>query len=698
MIENISINNYALIDHTHIELEKGFSVITGETGAGKSILLGAIGLTLGQRADSSAIMDKTKKCIVEIEYNIAGYALKEWFDENDLDYSEQVMVRRELTAEGKSRCFINDTPVNNKLLKDFGTYMIDIHSQHQSLLLGHPEYQTDILDAFCGNRELSELYQADFRERQQLKSALKQLKDRAADAEKESDYLQFQFNQLESARLQLGEKEALEEELELLTHAENIKSALSGLSWNLRDTEQSVIQVLKGSRNAISALENAFKEAGEYRERLDSVIIELNDLADEAERRAESVEYNAGRIEKINQRLNTIYDLLFKYKAESVEELVTLREQIREKLKKVEGGSEEIERQEKKLQETEKRMLQLAGKIHEMRVSMEGKLCATMKKLLVGLGIKHAEFQVGITAVDEFTRTGRDEVKFLFSANKNQQPGEIARVASGGEISRVMLALKYVLSGAKQLPVIILDEIDTGLSGEVAHRMSLIMREMAGRMQVISISHLPQIGIAALLSGSRTGYTGSVTLGGVPVEQLQRAQRLRALTLVPHNATIFKGTVEANLRMAKPDATEAELWAALEQVNLADFCRSQDGLQTALHEGGSNLSGGQRQRLAMARALLHDTPIYLFDEATSNVDAESENDIMAAIRSLAGRKTVILISHRLANVVDSDCIYVLDKGRIAERGTHAELLKKQGAYSRLYTAQKQLETLETEDA
>ena len=459
MIENISINNYALIDHTHIELEKGFSVITGETGAGKSILLGAIGLTLGQRADSSAIMDKTKKCIVEIEYNIAGYALKEWFDENDLDYSEQVMVRRELTAEGKSRCFINDTPVNNKLLKDFGTYMIDIHSQ-------------------------------------QLKSALKQLKDRAADAEKESDYLQFQFNQLESARLQLGEKEALEEELELLTHAENIKSALSGLSWNLRDTEQSVIQVLKGSRNAISALENAFKEAGEYRERLDSVIIELNDLADEAERRAESVEYNAGRIEKINQRLNTIYDLLFKYKAESVKELVTLREQIREKLKKVEGGSEEIERQEKKLQETEKRMLQLAGKIHEMRVSMEGKLCATMKKLLVGLGIKHAEFQVGITAVDEFTRTGRDEVKFLFSANKNQQPGEIARVASGGEISRVMLALKYVLSGAKQLPVIILDEIDTGLSGEVAHRMSLIMREMAGRMQVISISHLPQIAAA----------------------------------------------------------------------------------------------------------------------------------------------------------------------------------------------------------
>ncbi len=204
--------------------------------------------------------------------------------------------------------------------------------------------------------------------------------------------------------------------------------------------------------------------------------------------------------------------------------------------------------------------------------------------------------------------------------------------------------------------------------------------------------------IAALLSGSRTGYTGSVTLGGVPVEELQREQRLRTLTLVPHNATIFKGTVESNLRMAKPDASETELWAALEEVNLADFCRSQNGLQTALHEGGSNLSGGQRQRLAMARALLHDTPIYLFDEATSNVDAESENDIMQAIHNLAGKKTIILISHRLANVVDSDCIYVMDKGLIAEQGTHAELLAKQGAYSRLYMAQKELETLGKEDA
>ena len=265
-----------------------------------------------------------------------------------------------------------------------------------------------------------------------------------------------------------------------------------------------------------------------------------------------------------------------------------------------------------------------------------------------------------------------------------------------------LLAAEEPADGEQTVPAdttLQLDQVTFGYEKDrtILHGVSLTIPQ-GSFVSLVGESGCGKSTIAALLSGSRTGYTGSVTLGGVPVEQLQRAQRLRALTLVPHNATIFKGTVEANLRMAKPDATEAELWAALEQVNLADFCRSQDGLQTALHEGGSNLSGGQRQRLAMARALLHDTPIYLFDEATSNVDAESENDIMAAIRSLAGRKTVILISHRLANVVDSDCIYVLDKGRIAERGTHAELLKKQGAYSRLYTAQKQLETLETEDA
>lgn len=496
MIKKISINNYALIDKTEIELEKGFSVITGETGAGKSILLGAIGLTLGQRADSSAIMDKSKKCIVEIEYNVSGYRLQSWFEENDLDYEEQVVVRREITVEGKSRCFINDTPVSNKLLKDFGGFMVDIHSQHQSLLLGQPEYQTEILDVFCGNEKLLEEYQELYQLHRKWTSALKVLKAKAADAEKESDYLKFQLGQLENARLKEGEQGELEAELELLTHAENIKSALGGLAWNLRDTEHSVIEVLRSSRNAVAAIEDVLPEAGEYRLRLDSVIIELNDLADEGERKAESVEYNDKRIEDIKSRLDVLYDLLYKYKAESVHELIKLRNSLSDQLKNLEGGVEEIGELEKKIQKTAGQMKVLAVEIHKTRATAKHELCEKMKQLLTGLGIRHAEFVVEVTAVDGFSWTGCDEVKFLFAANKNQKPGEIAKVASGGEISRVMLALKYVLSGSKRLPVIVFDEIDTGLSGEVAHRMAQMMQEMAGKMQVISISHLPQIAAA----------------------------------------------------------------------------------------------------------------------------------------------------------------------------------------------------------
>lgn len=495
MIEHIHIHNFALIDQTEIAPEKGFSVITGETGAGKSILLGAIGLTLGQRADASAILDKSRKCVVEIEYEISGYQLQEWFEENDLDYADHVLVRREVTPEGKSRGFINDTPVNNKVLKEFGQFMVDIHSQHQSLLLARPEYQTEILDAFCGNT-LLEAYGVVFRKHRKLQLHLKELKSRVADAEKESDYLKFQFSQLENARLQEGEKEELERELDMLTHAENIKSVLGSITWNVRDTEQSVIQVLKNVRNAVGAIDTALPESSEYAQRLDSVVIELNDLADEAERKAESVEYNAGRIEVINQRLNIIYDLLFKYKVETVSELLQLKQEFQEKLDGLAVGSEDIELAEKELCGMEQQMQKLAAEMHGLREDGKRELEEMMKKLLTDLGIRHADFIVHIFPLQEYTQTGTDGVQFLFSANKNQQPGEISKVASGGEISRVMLALKYVLSATKRLPVIVFDEIDTGLSGEVAHRMARMMQDMAKRMQVISISHLPQIAAA----------------------------------------------------------------------------------------------------------------------------------------------------------------------------------------------------------
>lgn len=496
MIENVGIRNYALIDKTDIELEKGFTVITGETGAGKSILLGAIGLTLGQRADVSALLDKAKKCIVEITYNVRDYVLKEWFEENDLDYSDRVLVRREITAEGKSRCFINDTPVNNKLLREFGSFLIDIHSQHQSLLLGQPEYQINMLDAFCGNGDLLRHYQERFNRRKQCRSELKTLMEEALNAAKEKDYLNFQLAQLEEARLKKGEQKELEEELAVLSNAETIKSVLGRLTFDLRDTDRAVITVLKNARNALTSLKETVKEAGEYESRLSSVMLELKDLAEEAEHKAEDVEYNPRRIEAIQERLSVIYDLTFKYKVEDVAGLLAVKEEIAEKLKGIQGHTDRIEELKKTIQGLEAEMQELAGKIHESRIQAREKLCEYMKSLLVDLGIRHAEFVVSIDDLQEFTITGKDEVKFLFAANKNQQPGEIARVASGGEISRVMLSLKYVLSKTKRLPVVVFDEIDTGLSGEVAHRMSQMMQEMASRMQVISISHLPQIASA----------------------------------------------------------------------------------------------------------------------------------------------------------------------------------------------------------
>ena len=544
MIEHISIHNYALIDRTEIDMEKGFSVITGETGAGKSILLGAIGLTLGQRANSSAIMDKEKKCVVEIEYGVGGYGLQGWFEENELDYAEHVTVRREVTAEGKSRGFINDTPVNNKLLKDFGEFMVDIHSQHQSLLLGRPEYQTEVLDAFCGNGRLLEEYGGLYARYRKWSVELKEMKSRAADAEKEGDYLRFQFSQLEGARLQDGEKEELEQELDMLTNAESIKSALGGMAWQIRENDQSVVSVLKHARGALGGIEQSFPEAVEYGKRLDSVIIELNDMADEASRKAEGVEFNEGRIEAIHSRLNVIYDLLYKYKAESVAELIERRKRLEEQLKHIEGGSEAMEELEKRLQETEERMRHLCGELHRTREEGRERLCGELKRLTMELGIRHAEFAVELAPSGQFTPTGCDEVRFLFSANMNQPLGEISRVASGGEISRVMLALKYVLSGTKQLPVIVFDEIDTGLSGEVAHRMAQMMREMAGRMQVISISHLPQIAAAGnchfkvYKEDSRTSTISRI-------RKLTREERVREIAGMMSGEEISQAALEA---------------------------------------------------------------------------------------------------------------------------------------------------------
>ncbi len=496
MIKSVCVRNYALIEKTEIELEPGFTIITGETGAGKSILLGAIGLTLGQRADVSVIKDRSKKCVVEITYEVKGYDLQAWFEENDLDYDDQVVVRREVLPDGKSRAFINDSPVNNKLLKQFGDFLIDVHSQHQSLLLGKPEYQLDILDTFCGNEAVLEEYKTIYDKRQRLLKELEEVKRMAREAEQEEDYLKFQFNQLEEACLREGEQEELEEELSVLNNAEMIKSTFSEVGFVLSGEEQSVIQSLKTVRSRLNTLSEVLKDAADYGERMNSVVLELEDIADDVERKAENVEFNPSRVEFINERLNVIYELERKHKVETVGELLRLQAGFMESLNNIRSYGSRVESLQEEIGMLENSMNGLARKIHEARIASEGDLRKEMEELLVGLGIKHAVFAVSITSLQEFTPTGKDDVKFLFSANKNQEPGELVKVASGGEISRLMLSLKYILSRTKLLPVIIFDEIDTGVSGDIAHRMAVMMREMANRMQVLAITHLPQLAAA----------------------------------------------------------------------------------------------------------------------------------------------------------------------------------------------------------
>ena len=496
MIKSVCVRNYALIEKTEIELEPGFTIITGETGAGKSILLGAIGLTLGQRADVSVIKDRSKKCVVEITYEVKGYDLQAWFEENDLDYDDLVVVRREVLPDGKSRAFINDSPVNNKLLKQFGDFLIDVHSQHQSLLLGKPEYQLDILDTFCGNEAVLEEYKTIYDKRQRLLKELEEVKRMAREAEQEEDYLKFQFNQLEEACLREGEQEELEEELSVLNNAEMIKSTFSEVGFVLSGEEQSVIQSLKTVRSRLNTLSEVLKDAADYGERMNSVVLELEDIADDVERKAENVDFNPSRVEFINERLNVIYELERKHKVETVGELLRLQAGFMESLNNIRSYGSRVESLQEEIGMLENSMNGLAGKIHEARIASEGDLRKEMEELLVGLGIKHAVFAVSITSLQEFTPTGKDDVKFLFSANKNQEPGELVKVASGGEISRLMLSLKYILSRTKLLPVIIFDEIDTGVSGDIAHRMAVMMREMANRMQVLAITHLPQLAAA----------------------------------------------------------------------------------------------------------------------------------------------------------------------------------------------------------
>ena len=495
MLQAIYIQNYALIDKLDIDFTPGFSVITGETGAGKSIILGAIGLLLGQRADVKAIKNGATKCIVEARFRIATYGLEDFFAENDIEYDEEeCIIRREVSANGKSRAFINDTPASLSQMKILGEKLIDVHSQHQNLLLNKEGFQLNILDILAQDeKELSD-YQKSYREYRQVCHDLEDFIVQAEKSRQDEDYLRFQLEQLEEANLQAGEQVSLEQEAETLSHAEDILAGLYKAGQLMDGDENGTLALTKECIQTLQNVSKVYPPAQEWLERLDSCYIELKDLAREISGSQEAVEFNPAQLDFVNERLNLIYTLQQKHHVKSVEELIALTADYRMRLDAITSFDERIAALRNRQQELYQTVLQKAEVLTEVRTRSARYIESQMESLLVPLGMPNVRFAVELSPRKEPDAKGMDSVTFLFSANKNGTLQNVASIASGGEIARVMLSLKAMIAGAVKLPTIIFDEIDTGVSGSIAEKMALIMQDM-GRQnrQVISITHLPQI-------------------------------------------------------------------------------------------------------------------------------------------------------------------------------------------------------------
>ena len=494
MLQQLYIKNFTLIDELDIELHPGFSVITGETGAGKSIILGAIGLLLGQRADSKSIKQGADRCVIEAHFDLSRYDLKPFFDENDIEYDDHdTIIRRELTAAGKSRAFINDTPVALTMLKELGDQLMDVHSQHQNLLLNKQDFQLNVVDILANDSKELEDYQQCFANYQQKTKELNQLREEIERNKQNADFLQFQYDELEAAQLVEGEQEELEQQSETMSHAEDIKTALYEADNALNGDESGVVSQVKSAYNALNGISKVMPKTAELTERLDSCRIELKDIADEVSQLLERTDFNPAELDNINNRLDRLYELEKKYHVETVEELIQQRDDLKLKLSHIENSDEAVSEMEKEVAKLRSLCAQRAETISTMRRATADNMRSQLAQRLEQLGMPHARFDVSITKT-ELGKNGQDSISFLFSANTSTPLQPVSQVASGGEIARVMLSLKAMISGAVKLPTIIFDEIDTGVSGKIAEKMAQIMQEM-GRTerQVISITHLPQI-------------------------------------------------------------------------------------------------------------------------------------------------------------------------------------------------------------
>ena len=494
MLKHLYIKNFTLIDELDIELYQGFSVITGETGAGKSIILGALGLLLGQRADSKAIKQGADKCVIEAHFDLSRYGMTDFFEENEIEYdAADCIVRRELTASGKSRAFINDTPVQLSLLKELGEQLVDIHSQHQNLLLNKQDFQLNVVDIIAGDEKEQQLYQQAYTQYHATEKELSALKESIEQNRQNADFLQFQFEELTQANLAEGEQEELEQKSETMSHSEEIKSALYEADNALSAEQTGVVESLRTALSAIRQIEKVLPDAGELVERLDSSYIELKDIAQEINSQMEHVDFDPAELDAINNRLDKLYDLEKKYHVETVEELIAKRDELKIQLGRIENSDEALAELQQKLATQLAQAQKAAEALTKLRTKAAKQIEKEMQGRLMPLGMPNVKFSIEMTQ-EPLNVSGQDKVAFLFSANTSTPLQPISQVASGGEIARVMLSLKAMISGAVKLPTIIFDEIDTGVSGKTAEKMAEIMQEMGHHeRQVISITHLPQI-------------------------------------------------------------------------------------------------------------------------------------------------------------------------------------------------------------
>ena len=544
MLKHLYIKNFTLIDELDISLYEGFSVITGETGAGKSIILGAIALLLGQRADSKTIKQGAEKCVIEAHFDLSRYNMQAFFDENDIEYdADDCIIRRELTAAGKSRAFINDTPVALSMLKELGDQLMDVHSQHQNLLLNKQDFQLEVVDIISDDAAQLAKYQQTYTAYQAAEKELAELQAAIERNRENRDFLQFQYEELENAHLVEGEQEELEQRSDTMEHSEDIKSALYTTDNALSADQNGVIEQLRSSLSALRSIEAVYPEVGDLIQRIDSSYIDLKDVAHEISSLLESVDFDPAELDQVNNRLDRIYELEKKYHVDAIEALIEKREMLHQQLQAIENGDESLDEVKARVSQLEAQARKEAETLTKLRTKAAKKIEDEMQKRLVPLGMPHVRFSIQLTTI-ELGVNGCDRVSFLFSANTSTPLQPVSQVASGGEIARVMLSLKAMISGAVKLPTIIFDEIDTGVSGKTAEMMAQIMKEMGGHgRQVISITHLPQI---AALGSVHYKVEKNETANGTTskMRQLDADERVREIAQMLSGSDVSEAAIQ----------------------------------------------------------------------------------------------------------------------------------------------------------